>query len=282
MIKTCHIEKGADPSLEKTLANLLARRNYLTVENSRDVDLKIVPTGKTLHFKHGQKVVIESSLKKFLDRPEPILRSFSKKCDRHIFFRQLTFFSLLLAFPLTLYFMTHALLSWIAGFFLGPLKSAILAALICLLAGILMMLPLVGGNNPPPQKDGIMLQLASGNWRKQVASLKGLAEQKQTWEFTPQNTKLSTSPLIPVRYWLARALAYSRGELTHATLIRLMDDPQPIVSCQALFSLGVRKKRTTVRTILDKIERSDDWYVQWYAFNALKALGWRQKIGSSR
>jgi len=280
MIKTCHIEELGDPSMQKKLAAGLARKNYLSIEKNHDVDLTVTQTGGTLELKHGKNIVIETSLKKFVDRPGPILKSFSKKCDRHIFFRQLTFLSLLIAFPLTLYFLVYAMLFWITGFFMKPVKAGILAGVICLVAGILMALPVYTGKQPQVAPDHAPTLLNSAKWREQVAALKIMADNKQLWVYTAENQTLASSPHIPVRYWLARALSHSKGELTHTTLIRLMDDPQPIVSCQALYSLGVRKKRPGVNVILDKIKRSDHWYVQWYAYNALKVLGWRQKISN--
>ena len=80
-----------------------------------------------------------------------------------------------------------------------------------------------------------------------------------------------------MRYWLARSLAGAGGPLAGPTLLDLMEDPQPIVVCQAIYSLGRRRDARAVPAILDKINRSDHWYVQWYGYNALKGLGWRQK-----
>ena len=101
--------------------------------------------------------------------------------------------------------------------------------------------------------------------------------QKNRFPLDVDASDLATNPRIPVRYWLARSLARSSGSRTYAVLMKLMDDPQPIVVCQALYSLGRRKEAQSIRNVLNKINQSDHWYVQWYGYNALKALGWRQK-----
>jgi HEAT repeat protein len=44
----------------------------------------------------------------------------------------------------------------------------------------------------------------------------------------------------------------------------------------AFSALGQRGDRRAIAEIKQRIETSDDWYSQWYAYKALKALGWRQ------
>jgi HEAT repeat protein len=44
----------------------------------------------------------------------------------------------------------------------------------------------------------------------------------------------------------------------------------------AFYSLGLRKNPGAIRPILKKIEASQDWYTQMYAYKALRALGWNQ------
>jgi len=44
----------------------------------------------------------------------------------------------------------------------------------------------------------------------------------------------------------------------------------------AFQALGQRGDSRAVKEILKRIESSDHWYTQWYAYKALKALGWKQ------
>jgi HEAT repeat protein len=44
----------------------------------------------------------------------------------------------------------------------------------------------------------------------------------------------------------------------------------------AFYALGQRGDRRAVNEIIKRVETSDDWYNQWYAYNALRSLGWKQ------
>ena len=45
----------------------------------------------------------------------------------------------------------------------------------------------------------------------------------------------------------------------------------------AMYSLGKRQDADAVNEIVYRINISDHWYVQWYAYRALKRLGWTQE-----
>lgn len=90
-----------------------------------------------------------------------------------------------------------------------------------------------------------------------------------------------TSPYIPVRYWLARVLGASRQPDNYKDQLVFLDDPCPNVVCMAFHSLGQRGKnqrgnKRIIREIVKRIETSDHWYEQWYAYKALRNLGWNQ------
>jgi HEAT repeat protein len=59
-------------------------------------------------------------------------------------------------------------------------------------------------------------------------------------------------------------------------LLDLADDPVPVVACQALWALGQRKDRQTIPEIVERIDASSHWYIQMYAYRALRTLGWVQ------
>ena len=55
-----------------------------------------------------------------------------------------------------------------------------------------------------------------------------------------------------------------------------LDDPNTNVVCMAYESLGRRGKAEVLDVILQRVYSSDKWYEQFYAYRALKVLGWRQ------
>jgi len=84
------------------------------------------------------------------------------------------------------------------------------------------------------------------------------------------------SPYPQERYWLTRALAISPSPAASADLALLLDDPHINVRTQAVEAIAQRRNRGAVREILKRLQTSQDWYFQLYAYRALRALGWNQ------
>jgi len=277
MIKTCRVDGINDATVTKKVLTRLADRNYLNVQGLEAVDLVFRATHGKVELENRGKVLIETSLKNFMDNPGHILKSFSSKSDGFLFFRQVTFLSLLVGFPIVLYVAVSTLFYGLASLFLRSGRAAVLAGLVCLTAGCLMVFPVRSGMQNRVTPDRIPELLQSEKWQDNVDALKALVGTKSRFPLKADASQLAVSPSIPVRYWLARSLSPGTGSKTYAVLMQLMDDPQPIVACQALYSLGKRKESQSIRIVLDKINQSDHWYVQWYGYNALRTLGWRQK-----
>jgi hypothetical protein len=118
--------------------------------------------------------------------------------------------------------------------------------------------------------------MASTRWQRRVAALRTICGRRMEIADFQAYQKMLSSPRIPERYWLARTLGASRRSETYDDLLFLVNDPHPNVVCMAFYSLGQRGKRSAIPQILDRIRTSDHWYEQWYAYRALRRLGWRQ------
>jgi len=118
--------------------------------------------------------------------------------------------------------------------------------------------------------------LESRRWQERVAALK-LVEKggKEAGDFRAYRSIIK-STRIPVRYWLARSLGVSRNPETYDDLVGLLDDPHPNVVSMAFYALGKRGDKRAISVILKGIESSHHWYNQWYAYKALRSLGWKQ------
>jgi HEAT repeat protein len=86
------------------------------------------------------------------------------------------------------------------------------------------------------------------------------------------------SPYPQERYWLAWALATSPSPAASADVALLLDDPHINVRTQALEALAQRRDRGAGREILKRLQTSQDWYFQLYAYRALRTLGWNQTV----
>ncbi len=275
LLKTCRLQT-ADPDLEKRIEQRLRRADYLKVNTASPVDLTLRQEHENLLLINKKKIILTSTVKEFLADPESRLKIFSQNCDPNIFFRKATFLSLIVGLPLTCYILMHAVLTLGLFFLPFPALRSWIAVTACLFLGIWLTLPLQSGLNHPLSRAEAFTALNSQNWQERVFALKTLCNELSTLKDSPGIEGMANSPHIAERYWLARSLAYGTSQKTLELLRKLANDPHPNVVCMALFSLGKRGHRETANLILDRLKASDHWYVQRYAYQALKRLEWIQ------
>lgn len=280
-IRTSKISGVDDPALLGRIEQSLLKLDYLPLHAEASADLDLEVRNGRLMLGHRGRIVQETLVKDFLVNPARVLNDFSEKTDRHAMLRRITFWSLVAGLPLALYVMAFTLLNAAALLVLSAGRASLLAGLLCLTLGLALLVPLYGaramvnaGRTPPEL-------LASGTTAARVAGLRIMQERK--WEIADiqDYRRFLTSPSIPERYWLAGALAVSRSPETYSDILKLLNDPQPNVVCAALQALGRRRDARAIPIILYQIKTSQHWYVQWYAYRALKDLGWSQAKSDS-
>ncbi|MDY6851558.1 MAG: HEAT repeat domain-containing protein [Thermodesulfobacteriota bacterium] len=272
-LKTCKPPLVKNAALAKRLEKILLRHDYLSLSGESPVDLEITARGQDLLFSRKDRMVLQTSLKAFPADPAGVLDKFSALTDKHMLLRRAVFFSLIVGLPLTLYVPAFNFLNWAAGLFLRPIRAAIAAAVICLTLGLLLPAPLYPARAATAEG---FSALTSPAWPARVAGLRTIWRQGLEISDFPAYRKFLTSPHIPERYWLAAALGKSRDPETYRDIVFLLDDPQANVVCIAFQSLGRRRGKAGVPEILKRIRASEHWYVQWYAYRALRGLSWRQ------
>ena len=126
-------------SIQRRLINY----DYLRVEGDSPADMRVVQRGKNLAFQRLDRKILEVSTQTFFSKTGKLLREFSERSDRHLFFRRFTFFSLLMGFPLILYVLLFS--SFRAGIwtFLSKETSLLSASAICLTIGIVLFLIII-------------------------------------------------------------------------------------------------------------------------------------------
>ena len=277
LLKTCSLQNFEKEPLLARVERELLSYDYLNVGTSDAVDLKVLQDGNMMVFNHGKRTILQTTPADFFAHPGAVLHEFSAKSDKNGFFRQLTFHSLVLGLPLALYLILHALIRFLCCFFLDVRTSSLIASAICLIFGLSILIPLLYMRGASSEFENVTQALESESWQERVAALR-IIEQKglevSSFQHYPQ---LLTSPHIAVRYWLVRGLAVSRRPETYRDLLAFLDDPHPNVVSMAFYGLGQRKDWRSVSEILTRIKTSDHWYNQWYAYKALRALGWKQK-----
>jgi HEAT repeats len=276
LLKAVYLGRLRNTTFTLALERELLKHDYLPVNEERLADLVVGEKNHELIFQHRGEIILRASLQRFLTSPAGLLADFSRKTDNCRFFRKFTFISLLIGFPLLLYLLLDGLLFLIMIPFVSARRSWMLATLFCLVAGILLFLFFFQCRAQVHDERNLGPILQTGDWRARVAAFKYIESKGLEVSRYQAYRRLLKSPCLPEKYWLARALGASRDPETFGELVSFLDDPRPTVVSIAFYSLGERKNPAAIRMILERIVKSEDWYNQWNAYKALRALGWKQ------
>ena len=276
MIKTWGFEDTQARPINLKLQTRLTANGYLLLPNTDNVDLKIIQKEDNLVFRPGEQMIFQIPLNQFLSDSQKMLQQFSQRTDRNATFRQFTFLSLLIGFPVLIYMVLHAVLYYLFFLFLDRKATALAASIMCLLSGIIVLVYFQLNRSANISIKDISQALESENWQTRVAALKTIQQEKLEMADFRAYPQLLKSRIPQERYWLARTLALSRQPGTFDDLLTFLNDKNTNVRCMAFYSLGLRRNPSAIKPILARIKISDNWYSQTYAYNALRSLGWKQ------
>ena len=276
-LKTCSLDQIGQEPVERILRNELISRDYLDVGKDKKVDLKILKEDDFLILENRGKIILKTSIKDFLSGNGEILKRFSVKSDRHNFFRKVTIFSLVAGFPISLYILVFTLFRFVLSLFSAMKTASAYASILCFITGIGLLIPFCHMGEKEINLKNVAEVLASGNRGERVEALKIINQRKAEIGNYKAYQNMLKSAHVPELYWLVKALCISRKTETYNELLTFLDNPHPNVVCMALYALGRRGDKSTIKKIIEKIETSDHWYCQWYAYKALRTLGWKQR-----
>jgi len=276
MIKTCGLKNIKTRSINLNLQNRLAANGYLVLPETDKVDLKIIQKEDNLIFRSGEHMILQIPLNQFLSNSQKILQKFSQQIDRNAAFRQITFLSLLIGFPVLIYMIIHAVLYYLFFLFLDRKAAALTGSILCLLIGIIVLVYFQLNRSGSINFKELSQALESENWQTRVAALKTIQQEKLEIADYSAYSRLLKSRIPQERYWLVRTLAFSRRSGTYDDLLTFLNDKNTNVRCMAFYSLGRRQNPSAIKPILARIKISDNWYSQMYAYKALRSLGWKQ------
>ncbi len=274
-IRTAAIDTVED-DLRPDIENLLLAHDFLLMEDPAVADLTVRFEKNRVLLSDKGRLILKVKPEKFLTDPADWLRSYSNRTDRYLFFRPFVYYSLLAGMPLIFYILMYALWRrlWLMRF--SVKTSSILASVSCCLVCAALLIPLYIGGHVKVDITRLEEALTSTRWQERVAAMKVIIENKvEIGDFESYPLLLTTAHLTE-KYWLARTLGVSRRPNTYRDLVALLDDPNPNVVCMALDALKRRGDPAVIDQIIARINTSDHWYVQLYAYGALKVLGWTQ------
>lgn len=277
-LKTCKISDITPAPLESQITSRLINRDYLPLTGDFTPDLIVKKSDQTLSFIHNARVILSASIREFLEDPYTILKQFEKETDRFTAFRGFIMISLLSVLAVIVYFPVFSFFYFIFSRFLSVVPAIAATGIICTTAGLMVIFSMQAPERTALADIKILAStIQSDNLTQRLSALKYIQKNGIDISQFPGYRQLSNSPNIPERYWLAKALGKSRKRETHEILLKLLDDTHFNVICMALNSLGQRKIKSDILPILNKIETSPNWYIQWYGYKALRRLGWTQK-----
>ena len=277
-IRTCRLGNTIKNALRYQMERTLRSRDYLPVPGDDSVDLTIERDAQTnqLQLKNSHRTVLHLSQKKFFIDPGKALTTYSQNQDRYGNFRTLTLFCLLLGLPLVLFTFTYCFLSLLPHMFIATPLCDIVAAIFCIGIGTALWIPVYQGHiAAKPQSLTDNAPYESSTVDRITALKQANKNRKDIFEKT-QEFEIEESSNIAERYWLARSMVHSAQPKATAVLLKLADDPVPIIACQALWAMGQRGDRKMIPQVIEKITESSHWYVQMYGYRTLRKLGWVQ------
>jgi hypothetical protein len=276
LIKTSTLKDMSNRSVESLLSRKLIDNDYLPLDDTAVADVVIRQKNDHLVFESDGHPILEASVNQFVSDPRGILNRFSENTNRYAVFRQLTFLSILIGFPLFLYVCLHAVFYCLACIIMKPKSALLTASVICLLMGITVLVYFQSNRNSSIRIQNITEALQSERWQIRLAALKMIERKKLDIVGYGEFRHLLNRGTPQERYWLAKALAFSRRPEAFVMLLQLLQDKNLNVRTMALYSLGLRKDPRAIEPILKQIEKSQEWYCQMYAYKALRSLGWKQ------
>jgi hypothetical protein len=278
-IRTSRVEAD-DPRLSRRLEKVLRGADYLPLRPASPVDLLVEQEGDRLRFSHQGEMILDIPYPRFFHSPSAVLARFSRETDNMGFLRTLTFFGLAAASPFLLYVILFTAFETILSLMGMKRRKRCGAGLLCLalsFAAAASLYPYAFTKERAQGQERLQRLIASEEETARIKALKEISAKG----LAVQNIENSIFPLAEsrhpaVRYWTARALGESGGGAALNVLIDLLSDPHPNVVCAALYSLGRTGHPSARDDVLEILVSEVSWYVQLYAYNALKELGWTQ------
>jgi len=278
LIKKGAIElKSTQNHLRQRIEHELLAADYLILDHDENPDLTIRCEKDQLFFFHAKRLIHETRVHDFFNDPRSAFNAFSMGTDTYNGYRKLTGMALITGLPLLVYLSLHGFFFIIGCMFMGPSLSARMASGLCLALGLSAFVFMASLNPKSMDPATISADLCSDSPALRTNALHLIFDKKLDITQYPQSKAAMASTFVPERYWYARASANSQQKRNLTDLLDLLNDPHPNVQCQAFFALGKLGNRRAIPEMVRRIRSSDHWYVQWYAYKALKRLGWTQK-----
>jgi len=143
LLKTYRMDSsGNEIQFKGELKKILSDNNWIETKKLQSVDLVLSFSVNEILLKDLTDTILKVPKSEFLSHPAAALKQFSSLTDRNRFFRQLTFYSLLIGFPITLYIFLYSFFFYLVGRWLPPGRGAFLSATLCFCTALVCLITL--------------------------------------------------------------------------------------------------------------------------------------------
>lgn len=283
-IKTCQIDAELTSPLRDRLLHALAKNDYLVVPKGIPSDLVLRSgDGGGLILFNATRAILVTSAERFFSDVGSVLREFSTRSDGYRLFRKYAAVGLMISHVSIPVFFLEGVLTILRTLLKRKPLVSFRVAMLCMACAVLFLI-LQGSYHAACHlpAEPITELLASERTNDHISGLKTLLQQGD--EITCYSEYRLPGNLSPVaeRYWALKAFAKSKNATAYQAIFNFKDDPHPNVQCVFLEALGRLGSKKDTHLIIEKIETSTNWYVQWYAYRSLKDLGWQQERSTSK
>jgi hypothetical protein len=276
-LRTCRLVLTENESHRSAIEHIFITNDYLVIDGEGPADLSVVEQDGKLLFRYGNKIVFTPTLREFTAKPSTVLQQFSQKTDRFGQLRLAACASMTIGAPLCLYIIIHGLFFLVFSLFMVPKRAGFSALLLCTITGIAIAIPLYGIKTQTVNADNLNTVLESEHWQERMAALRYIERNNlPNDKIIAEAQSILAHPHVAERYWFARALGSSKSPEAGEVLLSALDDSNTNVVSMAFYSLGKRGDGEVVAEILTRMKTSNKWYEQWYAYRALRSIGWQQ------
>jgi hypothetical protein len=238
--------------LKENIQNEFRRHGLLHLENPCICDFAIKVDGDEIHAYHENRLLIKSNLGSFFSKSDNFFDKLNK-LDKNKYLRLLIHCSILFALPLLFYELLQILINCFSFFLpFEKEKGAFFSLFISLTV--------------------ITIFLASCYYPlNQEKQNRGIRKKKFNEIVKFKNSKEPGKRIILCKYLTSK----DSPDATEV-LLSLLADPHLNVSCQAAHALGKQGNPEVLLELKNIVTGSEEWYRQWYAYKAMKNLGWNQ------
>ncbi|MEW5734568.1 MAG: HEAT repeat domain-containing protein [Thermodesulfobacteriota bacterium] len=274
--KTAVLSDSIQENVKASLTRALATADYVVLKAQGPADLVLALNGQELSFIHNGETKVTMPLREFVQRPLPSVGKFHDALDRYPVFRLLTLTCLVLGFPLLWYYYLYGAFCFALTRFLNQKAAMVLAGVLCLVMNLGLWFPLERSVKEMKNTGDPKVLMASENPSERIAGLRNAIQMHEDVCGLPAFQKLLNEGNIAERRWAVKALGSLPCADATTMLTNLLADSNPNVVCLAMHSLKARGESGLQENILSLLKTSPHWYVQWYAYQTAKGMGWNQ------